>query len=85
MQNREQIKTQNISIASDEIGIVEIAHIDALNLSPTQTELIKLAVAGRVKMNVENIIRIWQIDKRRIPGLRKQFLWVEDNVSKVLV
>lgn len=62
---------------------MEVAHIDALNLSLTQKELIKLAAAGRVKMNVENIIRIWQVDKRRIPGLKKQFLWVEDNVSNV--
>ena len=56
MEDGEQIKTQNISIPSDKIGFVEVAHINALNLSPTQKELIKLAATGHVKMNVENII-----------------------------
>ena len=83
IEDGEQIKTQKISIPSDKIGFVEVAHIDALNLSPTQKELIKLAAAGRVKMTVKNIIRIWQVDMRRIPGLKKQFLWVEDNMTNV--
>lgn len=72
MKDEEQIETHNISIPSDKIGFVEVAHIDALNLPTIQKELIKLADAGRVKMGVENIIRIWQIDKRRIPGLKKK-------------
>lgn len=84
MKDEEQIETPNISIPSDKIGFVEVAHIDALNLPPKQKELVKLAAAGRVKMGVENIIRIWQIDKRRIPGLKKkQFLWVEEKKSRV--
>ena len=83
MEDGEHIETQNISIPSDKIGFVEVARIDALNLSPTQKELIKLAAAGHVKMNMENIIRIWQVDKQQIPGLKRQFLWVEDNKPNV--
>ena len=59
MEDEEQIKTQKIGIPSDKIGLIEIAHIGALSLSQTQKELVKLAAAGHVKMNVKDIIRIW--------------------------
>ena len=36
MEHGEQIEIQNISISSDKIRFMEIAHIDALNLCPTQ-------------------------------------------------
>ena len=81
MEDGEQIKTQKTGIPADKIGLIEIAHIEALSLSQAQKELVKLAAAGRVKMTVKDIIRIWQVDKRRIPGLKKQYIWIENTES----
>lgn len=60
-----------------------LATIPALTLPPESKELIKLAVGG-VKMRVDKIVRIWQIDEKRpIPGLKKHILWVEGNLPGV--
>lgn len=60
---------------------VTLAKIDALDIPSEWKELIKLAANSNVKMTLEKVIRIWQIDKnRQIPGLEKRILWVEDNL-----
>lgn len=45
-----------MAFPSNKIGIIKIAHIDALNPSQTQKELVKLSADGHVKINVKNII-----------------------------
>lgn len=60
---------------------VTLAKIDALEIPSEWKELIKLAANSNVKMTLDKVIRIWQIDKnRQIPGLQKRILWVEDNL-----
>lgn len=60
---------------------VTLAKIDALDVPSEWKELIKLAANSNVKMTVEGVVRIWQIDKDRvIPGLERRILWVEDNL-----
>lgn len=81
MEDGEQMKFPKIGIPSNKISLIEIAHIEALSLSQTQKELIKLATTGYVKMSVRDIVRIQQVDKRRIPGLKKQYIWVENIES----
>lgn len=79
MENK--LKPPKLAFPSNKIGIIKIAHINALNLSQTQKELVKLSADGHIKINVKNIIWICQIDKLQIPGLKKQYLWVENDVS----
>lgn len=59
------------------------AVIDALDIPEEWKELIKLAAKSDVKMSVDRIVRIWQIDGNRgIPGLERRILWVEDNLPQ---
>ena len=65
------------------VNEVALGIIDTLDISPEWKELIKIAAISNVKMTVEKVVRIWQIDQNReIPGLEKRILWVEDNLPQ---